>query len=50
MEPKHLDSYLVRFLERVPRLFLEAVHRLLSVPDRPGQGELPPQPVLVHGA
>ena len=41
---------LVALLQGVPRLLLEAVHGLLSVPDRLGQGELLPEPVLVHCA
>ena len=41
---------LVHVLERVPALLLEAVDSLLPVPDSAGQGELPPQPVLVHGS
>lgn len=41
---------LVELLERVARLLLETIHRLLAVPDGAGQGEFPAQPVLVHGA
>lgn len=39
---------LVELLQRVAGLLLEAVDRLLAVPDRPGQRVFPPQPVLVH--
>lgn len=39
---------LVGVLEPVPRLFLEAVDGLLAVPNRPGQGMLAAQPVLVN--
>ena len=38
----------VAVLERLPRPLLEAVDRLLAVPDRPRQRVLAPQPVLVH--
>lgn len=40
--------YLVCVLERVPGLLLEAVDRLLPVPDRAGKRELPSQTVLVN--
>lgn len=33
-----------------PGLLLEAVAGLLAVPDRAGQGEFPPNPVLPHGS
>ena len=33
-----------------PRLLLEAVARLLAIPDGPGQGELTPHPVLADGS
>ena len=36
--------------ERRPRPLLEAVRRLLAVPDRPRQRELPPYAVLADGA
>ena len=36
----------VPLLQHFPRLLLEAVRRLLAVPDRPGQGEFTPHPVL----
>lgn len=40
----------VPFPEDAPALFLEAVARLLTVPDGAGQGELSPDAVLPHGA
>ena len=40
----------VHLLQRVAGLLLEAVHRLLAVPDGSGQRVLPSQPVLVHRA
>lgn len=40
----------VAVLESVARLLLEAVDRLLAIPDRLGQGILLAQTVLVHGA
>ena len=42
--------HLVRLLQRVARLFLEAVDRLLAVPDGAGKREFPPQPVFVDRA
>lgn len=41
---------LIALLEGISGLLFEAVNGLLSVPDSLGQGELFPQPVLVHCA
>ncbi len=43
-------SHFVRLLEQVPRLLLEAVHRLLPVPDGGRKGVLAAEAVLVHSA
>lgn len=40
----------VAVLEGIPRLLLEAVDRLLAVPDCLGQWILFPQAILVHGS
>ena len=40
----------VHLLQRVAGLLLEAVHRLLAVPDGSRQRVLSSQPVLVHRA
>ena len=39
---------MVPVLQGSPRLLFEAVTRLFSVPNSPGQGKLPPQPILAH--
>ncbi len=41
---------LVRLLQAVPRLLLEAVHGLLAVPDGARQGKLAPESVFIHSA
>lgn len=38
----------VHFLEGVTRLLFEAIHRVLTIPNGPREGEFATQPILIH--